>query len=165
MELFSVLNEIIRRKHLAQCLAQSECKKKKMFFHIQRNLTKCMDFLLGPAFFSYECLLSFFMGLELDSRLMCAPHTTKQSFISCDSASQGSFPSFNALHYDLSRWVHGCYHHRSCCLLFTYGYCLGSCIISSLPSLFIFRNSPEVIIYEWKSKESHSQELMKSPQA
>lgn len=145
-------------------MPDTEWMQKKMIFHIQRNLTKCMDFLLDPAFFSYECLLSFFMGLELDSRLMCAPHPTKQSFISCDSASQGSFPSFSALHCDLSRWVHGCYHHRSPCLLFTYGYCLGSCIISSLPSLYIFRNSPEVIIYEWKSKESHSQELMKSPQ-
>lgn len=62
-----------------------------------------MNFLLSPAFFSYECLLDFFYESRAGEEVV-VPSAAEQVFINYDSASQVSFPSFSASHSDLSRW-------------------------------------------------------------
>lgn len=150
MELFSLFNEIMHRKHSAQCLPWGEYKIIYFFSTVKKStwfqgmltnqvyrLSLWLCFLLTWGF------IEFIVCLELDSRLMCPPSSRLVSVVAL-SAGVLFLPS--ALRYKIlwANEIQKRYYHRSSCLLVTCGYCLGWCILSNTPCPFVCRNSSKL---------------------
>lgn len=167
MELFSLFNEIMHRKHSAQCLPWGEYKIIYFFSTVKKStwfqgmltnqvyrLSLWLCFLLAWGF------IEFIVCLELDSRLMCPPSSRLVSVV---ALSAGVLFLLRWGKDPLSKWDTETLLSQIV---------LSSCDMWLLPGLMYSFQYPmpfcvqkffKVIIYEWTSKENNSQELMNDP--